>query len=398
MSASVVILGAGYAGAHAARRALAEGAHVTVVDPDGHHAFTPRFAAVAAGRAPIGDVAAPIDDLLDVEVVADLAVAIDPDERSVTLGSGATLAYEALVVTTGAEAAAPPIDGLAEHGHALGSVEDTLAVRDLVRRLAGPDSDDVASRLIVIGGGATGIQLAAEIAHHRPSVPVTLVEREPRLLPSEPGPLRRGARRILRSAGVDVLLGRAVARVDADGVELADGTWLDGTVVWAGGWRARGSALLPDVPTENGRLRVGPDLTVRGLDGVFAAGDTAAHHDPLGGELPMSAQIATQAGAVAGHNAVAWAAGQHHRRALLLELGRVIDLGGGVGVARVGPVRLARRPLDRLVPVLHLAIDLRHVWQLGGVAGVLRHGPGRAQAVARDGVRHLRAVGRSAAG
>jgi NADPH-dependent 2,4-dienoyl-CoA reductase/sulfur reductase-like enzyme len=89
MSASVVILGAGYAGAHAARRALAEGARVTVVDPDGHHAFTPRFAAVAAGRAPIGDLAAPIDGLIDVEVVADLAVAVDPDERTVTLGSGA---------------------------------------------------------------------------------------------------------------------------------------------------------------------------------------------------------------------------------------------------------------------------------------------------------------------
>jgi NADH:ubiquinone reductase (H+-translocating) len=393
MSASVVILGAGYAGAHAARRALAEGAKVTVVDPDGHHAFTPRFAAVAAGRAPVGDLAAPLDSLLDVEVVADLAVAVDPEQRTVTLGSGTTLPYQALVVTTGAEAAAAPVEGLAEHGHALASVEDTVAVRGLVRRLAGPDTVDAPLGLIVIGGGATGVQLAAEIAHHRPTVPVTLVEQQPRLLPTEPGPLRRGARRILRAAGVEVLLGRAVARVEADGLELSDGTWLDGVVVWAGGWRARGSALLPDVPTEHGRLRVGPDLTVRGLDGVFAAGDTAAHHDPFGGALPMSAQIAAQAGEVAGHNAVAWAAGRHHRRAVLLELGRVIALGGGVGVARVGPVRLARRPLDRLVPALHLAIDLRHLWQVGGVTGVLRHGPGRAQAAARDGVRHLRAVG-----
>jgi NADH:ubiquinone reductase (H+-translocating) len=393
MSAAVVILGAGYAGAHAARRALAEGARVTIVDPDGHHAFTPRFAAVAAGRAPVGDLAAPIDGLLDVEVVADLAVAIDTDQRIVTLGNGGSLPYEALVVTTGAEAAAPPVEGLAEFGHAIGSVEDTLAVRELVRRLAGTDVDDRPRGVTVIGGGATGVQLAAEIAHHRRSVPVTLVEQASRLLPTEPGPLRRGARRILRAAGVEVLLGREVIRVDADGTELADGTWIDGAVVWAGGWRARGSALLPDVPTEDGRLRVGPDLTVRGLDGVFAAGDSAAHHDPFGGRLPMSAQIAAQAGEVAGHNAVAWAAGRHHRRALLLELGRVIDLGAGVGVARVGPVRLARRPLDRLVPVLHLAIDLRHLWQVGGVGGVLRHGPGRAQTVARDGVRHLRAVG-----
>jgi NADH:ubiquinone reductase (H+-translocating) len=165
-------------------------------------------------------------------------------------------------------------------------------------------------------------------------------------------------------------------------------------VVWAGGWRARGSALLPDAPTEDGRLRVGPDLTVRGLDGVFAAGDTAAMHDVFGGKLPMSAQIASQAGEVAGHNAVAWVAGRHHRRAVLLEFGRVLDLGGGVGLARVGPFRLGRRPVDRLVPLLHLVIDVRHVWQLGGIGGVLRHAPGRAHNVARSGsVRHLRAVG-----
>jgi NADH:ubiquinone reductase (H+-translocating) len=394
----VVVLGAGYAGAHAARRALAEGAKVTVVDPDGHHAFTTRFASVAAGRAPIGDLAAPIDGLLDVEVVADLAVAVDADWRTVTLAGGATIDFDALVVTTGAEAAQPPIAGVAEHALALASVEDTLTIRETVRRLtsdaAGDGDDGSPLGLVVIGGGATGVQLAAEVAHHRPDVPVTLVEREPRLLPTEPRALRHGARRILRAAGVEVLLGRPVDRVGPDGAVLADGTRLPGAVVWAGGWRARGSALLPDAPTEDGRLRVGPDLTVRGLDGIFAAGDTAAHHDLLGGLLPMSAQIAAQAGMVAGHNAVAWAAGRHHRRAVLVELGRVLDLGGGVGVARVGPLHLARRPLDRLVPALHLAIDLRDLWQLGGVTGVLRHAPGRAQAIIRPGrVRHLRAVG-----
>jgi NADH:ubiquinone reductase (H+-translocating) len=132
----VVILGAGYAGAHAARRARAEGAEVTVVDPDGHHAFTPRFAAVAAGRAAIGDLAAPIDGLLDVEVVADLAVAIDTDARTIGLAGGGGLPYEALVVTTGAEAATPSIDGLTTHARALATVTDTLAIRDTVRRLA----------------------------------------------------------------------------------------------------------------------------------------------------------------------------------------------------------------------------------------------------------------------
>jgi NADH:ubiquinone reductase (H+-translocating) len=313
---------------------------------------------------------------------------VDPVEHTVTLATGRRLVYDALVVTTGAEPLAPPVAGLRDHGLVLASDQDAVTIRRAVRRAA-----DQGSAMVVVGGGATGVQLAAEIAHRHPDVPVTLVELELRLLPAEPRVLGRAARRILRRAGVQVLLGVAVARVDDTGAVLDDGTRHEGVVAWAGGWRARGSALLPDVPTDRGRLVVDAELAVAGLTGVFAAGDTAAHHDVLGRPLAMSAQIASQAGEVAGRNAVAWAEGRPLRPAVLLELGRVLDLGGGVGVGRIGPVRLARRPLDRLVPALHLAIDLRHLWQLGGVAGVLDHAPGRARDDADEVVtRPLRSV------
>lgn len=371
----VVILGAGYAGAHAARKARAAGVDVVVVDPDGCHGLAPRFAGIAAGRMPEHDVAVPLEDLLDVEVVRDRAVGIDTAAGSVALASGRRLDYGTLVVTTGAAPIAPPVPGILEHARALASVDDALTLRD---ELAATPGD-----LIVIGGGATGVQLASEVARHGYPRLVTVIEREPSLLPGEPRSLRRSARRLLDSGDVEVLLSRSVTAVDAAGVVLDDGARRTGTVVWAGGWQATGSRLLPDAPTRGGRLVAGADLALDGEPEVFVAGDTAAHTDPLGRTLPMSAQVAAKAGAVAGHNAAARLLGRPTRPAVLVELGRVLEFGGGyagigqVGVARVGPVRLTRRPLDRLVPVLHLGIDLRHLWQLGGTEAVLRYAPGR---------------------
>lgn len=367
----VVIIGGGYAGVHAARQARRAGVPVTMVEPSGSHVLRTRLAAIAAGRLPAADAAGDLDELLDIEVVPARASVVDPASRTVVLHDGRERTYGALVVTVGAQPSAPPVPGLAEHGLPLASVADTLALR---QRL-GVERTRPHARvpLVVVGGGATGVQLAAEVARREPSRQVTLVEQQPRLLPTEPRVLGRAARRILRGAGVDVRLSTAVDRVDAQGAVLADGARLDGTVAWAGGWRATGSDLLPEAATEQGRLVVDATLGVPGAPGVFAAGDAAAHRDPLGRMLPMSAQIAARAGHVAGANAAALLTGHAASRALLVELGRVVDLGGHLGVARVGPVTLARRPLDRLVPVLHHAIDARHLWQVGGLRAVRAH-------------------------
>ncbi len=365
----VVIIGAGYAGAHAAVAASrAGGVEVTVIDQDGRHGFLPRLAAVAAGRLRASAARAPVSELLSVpvEVVAGRAVHLDDEEGLVTLADATAVAADAIVVAAGSGSPAGSVPGSDRYAATLHTPDDALALRRRLQRT---------SRLVVIGAGATGVQLAAEVAAFHPGTDVHLLEIADRVLPAEPRQLARDATRTLTRVGVHLHLGTEVARIDRRGAVLGSGDRVDGTVVWAGGWVADARALLPDAPVQDGRVIVTGDLRVSGLERVLAAGDVAAHRDLLGRLLPMSAQTASQAGALAGANAAALATGRERKRARLLELGRIIDLGER-GVGRIGPIPLGWGPTDRLVPLVHRAIDLRHLWQLGGGVVALGHAPG----------------------
>lgn len=383
LSARIVVIGGGYAGSHAAVTARRAGGQVTLIDQDGLHGFLPRLAAVAAGRLRAGDARTPLGELLGVDVHRGLVMRIDRDEREVVLADGKRIPYDALVVTVGSRPTAAPIPGASEHARSLHSPDDALALRVVLR---------AAAELVIVGGGTTGVQLAAEVATAHPEMTVRVVETQPRVLPTEPRVVGAAARRLLDHAGVNVHLGVSVASIDARGALLGDGQRLDGLVVWAGGWEADASHLFPGVPTVDGRVEVARDLSVPGYPRVLAAGDIAAHRDVLNRALPMSAQIAVQAGAAAGTAAVALAQGDRPRRARLAEFGRIIDLGGR-GVGRIGLIPLGWGPTARMVPLLHVAIDLRHLAQLGGPLTALAHAPGRGGHLDTGGHREpLRAV------
>ena len=364
----VLVVGAGYAGVRAAVAARREGARVTLVDRTGNHEFSPRLAGVAGGRAPSGDGWATAEDLTDVEVVRSPVTSVDAAAPGVVLEDGRHLAADAVVVAVGADTAWPDVPGLSEHTLGLRTVADALTVR---RELVEAD------RLVVVGGGPTGVQLAAEAAHRHRHLDVVLVEATPALLPAMPARLGRHAEHILRRRGVEVRRRAPVTRVTPTGVVLDDGTVLDGLVVWATGFAAAGSGLLPEAETIDGRLVVDSSLRVPGTIAVFAAGDVAAHRDLFALPMEMSAQTAVRAGAVAGRNAVRVARALPPSPALLFDMGRLVTMGRRVGVGTVLGLPLAGPLLDRAVPLLHDAVDLQHLFQTGGLGAVLRHAPGR---------------------
>lgn len=351
----VLVVGGGYAGLHAVRAAERHGVPVTIVDRSGRHDFVTRLAAVAGGTAAAEDAARPLGEFVD-EVVTGRVIAVD--DGAVELDDGRRITADAVVVTVGAEPSRPPIDGI-EHAAPLRTATDALRLR---RRIEQTGS------VVIVGGGASGVQLAGAVAHAHPEVDVHLVEATPSLLAGLGPGLGAGAERILTGRGVHLHLGHPVEHITPDGVELDDRR-IDGFVVWAGGFRADAAAL--GVPTtSDGRISVGPDLRIAGMGRTFAAGDVAGHLGGDGRLLPMSAQIAVRAGTAAGRNAARLVLGDEPERVALRQLGWVLDLGGRRGLAQLGPIPLAGPVADLIPPLLHDAIDLKNLVDIGGLAAL----------------------------
>lgn len=361
----VLIVGGGYAGLHAVRAAERSGVDATVIDRTGDHDFVTRLAAVAGGSAPKGDARQPLGRFVrSVEVGSVVSV----DDGAIELDDGRRIEADAVVVTAGAESSRPPIEGI-EHAAGLRTADDAVALRTAIAD---------ATAVVIIGGGATGVQLAGAIAHSHRGILVHLVEVEAHVLAGLPTRLGTGAERILRGRGVDLHLGHPVDRIDPHGVHV-DGAFIEGYVVWAGGFAADAARL--GVPlTEDGRIAVDADLRITGMQRTFAAGDVAGQVDRRGDALPMSAQIAVQAGTVAGRNAAHVVRGEPTESATLQQLGWVLDLSGGRGLAQLGPLVLASPVVDLAPPLLHHAIDLKDLIEIGGL-GALRFAPALARAL-----------------
>jgi NADH dehydrogenase len=351
---SIIIVGGGTAGLHAARalRWLDEIVDVTLIEPTGSHQFLTRLAAVAGGVSPTDQASEPLASLVDCEVVVDSVERVV--EGSVLLGSGEQRNADVIIVTAGAHATRPPIKGL-RHAVSLRTAGDA---QEIQYRVSKTDA------VVVIGGGPTGCQLAGALASGPFEVFVTLVERESRLLNGFNPALGRRARQVLTQRGVAIWTGRTVEEIGPESVLTSNGL-ATGMPVWAGGFEARPDGLI-DAPTREGRLVVDEVGRVSGFDRVFAAGDIAAHCD--GDRVhPMSAQVAVKAGRTVAFNALQTLRGEPMSPLDFTDLGWVVDLSGGQGVADLFGFPLSIPGLDRLVPLLHDAIDVRNLAQLGAL-------------------------------
>jgi NADH dehydrogenase FAD-containing subunit len=357
--AGVLVVGGGYSGLHAVRAVEGLGIAATVIDRTGDHDFVTRLAAVAGGSASKVDARQPLGRFVRTVEVGSVVLV---EDGAVELADGRRIEADAVVVTSGADCSRPAIEGI-EHAAGLRTADDAFSLRTAIA---------ATTSVVIIGAGATGVQLAGAIAHTHPDILVHLVEVEARLLAGLPTALGRGAERILGERGVELHLGRPVDRIDPDGVHV-DGSFIEGHVVWAGGFVADAARL--GVPTTNdGRIAIDADLRISGMQRTFAAGDVAGHTDRHGHALPMSAQIAAQAGTVAGRNAARLVRDEPTEPAALQQRGWVLDLTGGRGLAQFGPLVLASPVLDLMPPLMHHAIDLKDLIEIGGL-GALRFAP-----------------------
>ncbi len=313
-AARVVVVGAGFGGLGTVRSLARSGMQTTLVDRNVYSTFQPLLYEVATAGLTSSDVAYPARSESRRYRAAfrhgELA-RIDPAARQIVLADGAKLGYDYLVLATGVAAAYHGIPGAAEYSLALYTRHDAIVLRDrlmvgLERISRAGMADDVS--ITVVGGGATGVELAGSLADlrnvalaasypeiDRARIHVSLVERAPALLgPFHPA-LREYARRQLVKRGVDVRLGTAIREITSDQVLLADGSVLaSDATVWAAGVAAPDPVSGWGMPqADGGRIRIGADLRVAGHERIFAVGDIALTD---GRPLPQLAQPALQMG------------------------------------------------------------------------------------------------------
>jgi NADH:quinone reductase (non-electrogenic) len=247
----VIVVGAGFAGLAAVKELRQVGAKVLLIDRNIYSTFQPLLYQVATGGLNPGDVAYPLRSLARRKAAkfrpGELA-GIDPAVRRITLTDGTVLDYDYLVLGTGVSAAFYGVTGAAEHTFGLYTRHDAVALRDhIMARLERLDAEGPGNgvNFTVVGGGATGVELAGALAElrddadafpdvDRADVHIRLVEMAPALLAPFHPKLQRYALAELSRRGVDVHLNTKISEITEDQVILANGDKLPSDVtVWA---------------------------------------------------------------------------------------------------------------------------------------------------------------------
>jgi NADH dehydrogenase len=276
-------------------------------------------------------------------------LAVDPERKVVMLAAG-PVAYDMLVLATGASHGYFGREEWAAHAPGLKTLDDATAIRRRLllafERAEMASNPEEAARLltvVIVGGGPTGVELAGAVAElaRRALVRdfriidprqtrVLLIEAGPRLLANFPEVLSRYTQRALERLGVEVRLGRTVTHCDAGGVRLGEEAIRAGTVLWAAGVTASPAARWLGVePDRAGRVAVTADLRVPGHPDVWVIGDTALATNPDGAPQPGIAPVAKQQGAFVARAIEARLAGRnppsqfvYRDRGLLATIGR----------------------------------------------------------------------------
>ena len=374
-SGPVVVAGAGYAGLHAALRLTAKLRHdpkmeLVLVDRHDYHQVLTELPRVAAGTRAAGAVRIPLQDMLAGRVrFAQTEIhGFDLAGRRL-LTAGGPIGWSRLVLALGSRPNDFAIPGLAQRTLSLYSASDAEKVwaavtkaLDAAAAATDPGRQRRLATVVVGGGGATGVELAGELAEILPGVAsghglapdrpaVVLVEAGPTILAGSSPQLIGKATKILSDLGVQVRTNAAIAAATEEGFRLTDGQLVEGGVfVWAGGLKAPELVADSGLPTgHNGRVKVDQYLRVLDHPQIYAAGDLASVTDPgTGHVLPPLAQVALEEGETVARNLDAELQGRPLEAFTFHDKGFVVSVGTSRGVADIAGITTGGRLAHRL--------------------------------------------------
>jgi NADH dehydrogenase len=362
----VLVAGGGFAG-YMAAKALCDlteerdDVGVLVISRENYFAFWPMVPGIIGSEVDIGNIAQPLRRPL-IEAGASFRRAelkdVDFERKIVVAEGGKELPYDHLILALGSQPNFFGVPGVKEH-----SLADALKIRNRVierfeqATLEPGELPDPRLTFVVIGGGATGVETAAEIhalVHEAltPDFPnidmeevrIFVIEAGQEILGELDPALRRVASMELAARGIKVITGVRATKVMADCVKLDNGREIrTENVVWTAGIRPNAKLRDLDLPlTEHDGVIVDEHLRVADCSGVWAIGDSAAI--PQGGEslVPPTAQAAVQEGRVAARNVLAAIDEDDGLEKFQYRpLGQLVELGSRFAVNEVMGVRFS---------------------------------------------------------
>src|SRR5580693_3055147 len=324
----IVIVGGGFGGLATAKALRNAPVHITLIDRSNHHLFQPLLYQVATSALAPGQIGSPIRNILrrqsNTTVILGEVTGLDKGKKCIFVDgadrSAVPVSYDFLVLATGVTHSYFGHDEFAAHAPGLKTLADAVAVRNgILQAFEQAEAEEDPSRhgdlltFVLVGAGPTGVEMASAIAVlvrntfksefrriDPASARIVLFDAAPRVLGTFSEPLSAAAMKRLESLGVEVRLGHAVDRIDADGVVVNGERIFSHTVIWTAGVAPSPAGKWLAVATDRaGRVRINGDLSVPGLPEVFVIGDTASL-DQDGRPLPGVAQVAIQQGRYAG--------------------------------------------------------------------------------------------------
>jgi NADH dehydrogenase len=369
----VLVVGGGFAGYTAAKTLckLAEERDdfgVMVISKENYFTFWPMVPGIIGSEVDIDNVAQPLRRPL-IEAGASFRRAelkgVDFERKIVVAKGGKEFHYDHLILALGSQPNFFGVPGVKEHSLALGGLADALRIRNrVIERFEEATLDpgelpDPRLTFVVIGGGTTGVETAAEIhalvrealIPDYPNIDVDevrifVIEAGPEILGELDPALRKAASMELAARGIKVITGVRATEVMADRVKLDDGREIrTENVVWTAGIRPNTKLEDLDLPlTERDGVVVDDRLRVPGRPGVWAIGDSAAISQGDGKLAPPTAQAAVQEGRVAARNVLATIDGREDdglEKFQYRPLGQLVELGSRFAVNEVMGVRFS---------------------------------------------------------
>jgi NADH dehydrogenase len=379
----VVIVGAGFAGFHAARglQRHAPDAELVLINPTDYFLYLPLLPEVAAGLLEPRRICVSLPaHLPGVRLLLGSVDRIDLDAHRVRWTDrdqqAQEVPFDRLVLAAGSVNKLLPIPGVAEYAHGFRGISEALYLRDHITRQLeiAATTDDPAERdalctFVVVGAGYTGTEVAAQgqlltarLARQLPALREQrmrwlLIDVAERLLPELNKHLSRTAERVLRQRGVEVRTGQSIEEAGADCLRLTTGEEVaTRSLIWCVGVRPDPLVDGLSLPTSGGRLEVDATLAVPGQPHVFACGDCAAVPDLTrpGSITGMTAQHAQRQGSHAARNVAASLAGGELTPYRHRDLGFLVDLGGYQAAADPLHVPLSGFPAKVITRGYHL--------------------------------------------